>query len=279
MTAESPTWNIERVWSATTEAKTEELSTLELSRFHGLIMLGAAGAGKTTEAARLADQERIAGATVHSCRLAEFAESSTELRQHLAKRSRGANERTVLYLDALDEAMIPARRCWLAVKRWVTGGSWQGTGASIRITCRSAVWPSELTQVIREFTANQPFATAATPCLSATTTSTGRGRVTRDRARLHSSNEIRSLRCSQPCRATSFPSNADTAASIQPRTACLSEGPLRQNGLQLLASDPRRTAARSTRRIPCRRTELLEAAERLGVLHDPHRGQGNGAPR
>ena len=149
MTAESSTWQIERIWSATTETKTEELNTPELSRFRGLILLGVAGAGKTTEASRLADQERLAGASVHWCRLAEFAESSTELRQHLAEQSRGANERTVLYLDALDEAMIPSRGRWLAIRRWVTEDL-AGTGASIRITCRSAVWPSELTQVVGE---------------------------------------------------------------------------------------------------------------------------------
>ena len=58
MTPESITWNIERVWSATTEDKTEELRTLELSRFRGLVMLGTAGGGKTTEAGRLANQEK-----------------------------------------------------------------------------------------------------------------------------------------------------------------------------------------------------------------------------
>ena len=62
MTAESTTWDIERVWSATTEEKTEQLRTLELSAFPGLIMLGTAGSGKTTEAARLANHERASGA-------------------------------------------------------------------------------------------------------------------------------------------------------------------------------------------------------------------------
>ena len=159
MTAESTTWSIERVWSATTENKTEQFRTVELSRFRAVVMLGAAGAGKTTEAARLADQERASGASVHEWRLAEFAETSTQLADHLARLAKNANERTVFYLDALDEAMIPARRCWLAIKHWVTGGL-QDTGALIRITCRSAVWPSALTQVIREFAGNQSFASA-----------------------------------------------------------------------------------------------------------------------
>ena len=165
MTAESTTWNIERVWSATTEDKTEQFSTLELSRFRAVVMLGAGGAGKTTEASRLANQDRASGASVRECRLAEFAETSTELAEHLAGLSQGANDTTAFYLDALDEAMIPVRRCWLAIKRWVTD-QLQGTGASIRITCRSAVWPSALTQVIREFAGDQSFATALLQPLS-----------------------------------------------------------------------------------------------------------------
>ena len=159
MTADSTTWSIERIWSATTEDKTEQFRTVELCRFRAVVMLGAAGTGKTTEAARLADQERASGASVHECRLAEFAETSTQLADHLARLAKNANERTVFYLDALDEAMIPARRCWLAIKHWVTG-ELQGTGASLRITCRSAVWPNALTQVIREFGGNQSFASA-----------------------------------------------------------------------------------------------------------------------
>ena len=159
MTAASTTWNIERIWSVTTTDKTEKSRTPELSRFRAIVMLGAAGAGKTTEAVRLADQERASGASVHECRLAEFAETTTELAEHLAVLSTGAKEKTVFYLDALDEAMISDRRRWLAIKRWITG-ELQGTGASIRITCRSAVWPSELTQDIREFAGEQSFATA-----------------------------------------------------------------------------------------------------------------------
>ena len=159
MTAESTTWNIERIWSVTIKDQTEQLRTAELSRFRGVVMLGAAGSGKTTEATRLADQERASGASVHECRLAEFAETSTELAAHLAGLSKGASENTVFYLDALDEAMIPARRSWLAIKRWVTG-ELQGTGASIRITCRSAVWPPELTEIICQFAGKQSFAAA-----------------------------------------------------------------------------------------------------------------------
>ena len=165
MTPESAIWNVERVWSATTDDKTEQLGTLELSRFRGLVMLGPAGAGKTTEAERLANHERASGACVRACRLAEFADTSSQLAEHLRRMSKSADDKTAFYLDALDEAMMPARRCWLAIKHWLND-ELRGTGASLRITCRSAVWPLPLTQVIREFAANRPVATALLQALS-----------------------------------------------------------------------------------------------------------------
>ncbi len=258
MTAESATWSIERVWSAITGDTTEELTTLELSQFRGLVMLGPAGAGKTTEAARLADQDRLAGASVHSCRLAEFAESTTELRRHLAERSRGANARTVLYLDALDEAMIPARRRWLAIKRWVTEDL-ADTGASIRITCRSAVWPSELTQAIRELVGSESFATAALQPLSDEdihTAAESQGiapaafleRIHRSGARSLAAQPL-SLRMLLRLHR----SNHGLPASLRE---------LFQSGLELLASDPQGRHDIDTQN-PLPPTELLEAAERL----------------
>ncbi len=259
MTAESSTWNIARVWSATTGANTEQLSTLELSRFRGLVMLGPAGYGKSTEAARLADKERRAGASVHECReLAEFAETSTELRQHLAEYSCGANERTVIYLDALDEVMIPERRRWLAIKRWVTEDL-SGTGASIRITCRSAVWPSELTQVIGEHVGTESFATADLQPLSdediqAAATSQG---IAADvfLERLHNSG-ARSLAAAP----LSLRMLLRLHQSDHGLPAALRD--LFQKGLELLAADPQcRHEIGTQNRLPP--TELLDAAELL----------------
>lgn len=258
MTAESSTWQIERIWSATTETKAEELNTPELSRFRGVVLLGAAGAGKTTEATRLADHERLAGASVHWCRLAEFAESSTELRQHLAEQSRGANERTVLYLDALDEAMVPARRRWLAIKRWVTDDL-AGTGASIRITCRSAVWPSELTRVICELVGRESFATAALQPLS-----------DEDIHAAAASQGIAPAGFLEQIHSSGARSLADQPLSLRMlmRLHQSSHGlpaslrDLFQNGLELLASDPEHRHEIDTHN-PLPPTELLEAAERL----------------
>ena len=258
MTAESTTWSIERVWSATTENKTEQFSTVELSRFRAVVMLGAAGAGKTTEAARLADQERASGASVHEWRLAEFAETSTQLADHLARLAKNANERTVFYLDALDEAMIPARRCWLAIKHWVTG-ELQDTGALIRITCRSAVWPSALTQVIREFAGDQSFASALLHPLDDDDILTAAASHGIDPVafldRIHSSG-ARSL-AGQPL---SLRMLMRLHQSRHGLPASLKD--LFEKGLQLLVSDPLERREIDTQN-PLSPPALLEAAERL----------------
>ena len=159
-------WNVKRAWRVDTvdtgpdEAATAtRLSTVGLARFRCVVLLGAAGAGKTTEARLLADHERAAGCDVRECRLAEYADTSSELAGSLTRLADGADAATRFHLDALDEAMIPARRRWLAVKRWIERDL-RETGASIRITCRTAVWPKGLSDTIRGFCGPESFATA-----------------------------------------------------------------------------------------------------------------------
>ncbi len=259
MTAESATWNIDRVWSATTENNTEQLRTLELSPFRGLVLLGTAGAGKTFEAARLANHERTSGTCVRECRLAEFAETSNQLADRLRRMSRGADEKTALYLDALDEAMIPARRCWLAIKHWVTE-ELQATGASIRITCRSAVWPSQLTQVIREYAANRPFATALLhPLGDDDILAAAASHAIDDPAAF-----LRRIRDSGARSLADQPLSLRMLMRLHQSSHGLptSLKDLFEQGLQLLASDPHDRRAIDTQNpVPPR--ELLDAAERL----------------
>ena len=54
---------------------------------------------------------------------------------------------------------MSARQRWLRLKHWITNIP-QDTGASVRITCRSAVWPNQLSEAMREFAGEQSFATA-----------------------------------------------------------------------------------------------------------------------
>ena len=159
-------WNVKRVWRVVTvdtgpdEAATAtQRSTVGLASFRCVVLLGAAGAGKTTEARVLADHERAAGCDVRECRLAEYADTSSELAGSLTRLADGADAATRFHLDALDEAMIPARRRWLAIKHWIEQDL-RETGASIRITCRTAVWPPELSDAIRGFCRAESFATA-----------------------------------------------------------------------------------------------------------------------
>lgn len=258
MTAGSTTWNIERLWSVTTKDKAEEFRTAELSCFRAVVMLGAAGSGKTTEATRLADQERASGASVRECRLAEFAETAAELTEHLAGLAKGANERTVFYLDALDEAMIPARRRWLAIKHWIMG-ELQGTGASVRVTCRSAVWPPELTRVIGEFAGEQSFATALLRPLDGDDIQAAAEAHGIDGAafleRIHRSG-ARSL-AGQPLALRMLMRLHQSSHGLP-----TSLKDLFQKGLELLVSDPQERHEIDTQN-PISPPALLEAAERL----------------
>ena len=156
-------WKVKRAWRVVTGADdattATQLSTVDLARFRCVVLLGAAGAGKTTEARALADHERAARCDVRERRLAEYADTSTELAGCLKQLAGGAAASTCFHLDALDEAMIPARGRWLAVKHWIEQDLPE-TGASIRITCRTAVWPKGLSDAIRGFCGSESFATA-----------------------------------------------------------------------------------------------------------------------
>ena len=92
------TWNVKRVWRVDIDADgattTKQLSTVDLARFRCVVMLGAAGAGKTTEARVLADHERAVRCDVRECRLAEYADTSSELEGHLTQLARGADTTT-----------------------------------------------------------------------------------------------------------------------------------------------------------------------------------------
>src|SRR5690606_23276013 len=148
--ASSNIWQLDRRWLVIRpNAEPEELGTSALSEFRSVVLLGAAGAGKTIEAQRLGEHDRAAGRDVRECRLAEYAGSADELSRRLDELAHGAGEHTVLYLDALDEAMIPLRRAGLTIRNWIDRRLLE-SGAALRITCRSAVWPDLLAAKMRE---------------------------------------------------------------------------------------------------------------------------------
>ena len=93
-------WNIKRVWQVVAgDDEATHLSTVELARFRCVVLLGAAGAGKTTEARRLAEHERSSGRSVRECRLAEYAGTSAELEGRLQELAAGADAAAKRHLE------------------------------------------------------------------------------------------------------------------------------------------------------------------------------------
>jgi hypothetical protein len=112
-------------------------------------MLGAAGLGKTYELAYLAGLDRERALDVRIERLAVLGQTPDGLASQLVLLAEGATENTVLYLDALDEVMVPVKTTGLIVARWVRD-TLAGNKPKLRISCRSAVWPPGVEAAIRE---------------------------------------------------------------------------------------------------------------------------------
>lgn len=103
-------------------------------------MLGAAGTGKTSEHAYLADLDRTDGFEVTIDRLAVLGQTPESLTSCLDRLAAAATSKTVFFLDALDEVMVPVRTAGLIIQRWVTE-KLASARPRLRLTCRSAVWP------------------------------------------------------------------------------------------------------------------------------------------
>ncbi len=143
-------WPIERSWVVVT-SKGERLvvSTRGLRRWPACGMLGAAGLGKTFELAYLAKLDRSDGLHVIADRLAVLGQTTDGLSARLDSLAAAATSSTALYLDALDEVMVPVRTAGLIVEKWVK----DKLGAvlpRLRLSCRSAVWPPRVQSVIEE---------------------------------------------------------------------------------------------------------------------------------
>lgn len=103
-------------------------------------MLGAAGAGKTYELSSLADREKRDGRDVRIERLAVLGQTTDGLASRLVAFAAGATESTSLYLDALDEVMVPVKTAGLILARWLRD-ELAARRPALRVSCRSAVWP------------------------------------------------------------------------------------------------------------------------------------------
>ncbi|HXD17175.1 MAG TPA: hypothetical protein VN654_09165 [Vicinamibacterales bacterium] len=137
-------WPIARTWVIRAKnTERETVTTDSLGAVPVCFLLGSAGLGKTYETGRLAHIDRAEGRVPIVVRLAELAQSPTELTTRLDALSKHLTASSVVYLDALDEIMLPVPSAAVVVGRWIRE-SVLPTGARLRISCRSAVWPAFL---------------------------------------------------------------------------------------------------------------------------------------
>src|SRR5438046_3125525 len=112
-------WPIERSWVIlSSKGLREQARSSQLLEYRACGMLGAAGLGKTCELTYLADLDRRRGLDVRIERLAMLGQTPEGLASQLEVLATGAGEKTVLYLDALDEVMVPVRTTGPIIQRW-----------------------------------------------------------------------------------------------------------------------------------------------------------------
>jgi len=103
-------WPIERSWVVlSSKGAPKQVQSSNLLGYHACGMLGAAGLGKTYELSCLANLDRQRGLDVCCERLAELGQTADGLTTHLAILANQVRENTAIYLDALDEVMIPVK--------------------------------------------------------------------------------------------------------------------------------------------------------------------------
>ncbi len=143
-------WPIERSWVVLTSKDVRvQVPSSALLNYRACGMLGAAGLGKTYELEYLADLDRQRGLDVRLKRLVVLGQTVDGLATQLDNLVAGATEDSVIYLDALDEVMIPVKTAGLAIQSWIRDKLPERRPA-LRISCRSAVWPNGVRTAISE---------------------------------------------------------------------------------------------------------------------------------
>jgi hypothetical protein len=107
------------------------------------------GLGKTFEIEHLAGVEQAGGREIRKERLADLAQSADVLVSRLDALAADATANTAIYLDALDEVMVPVRQAGRVVAAWLRGAVRQ-SGALVRISCRSAIFPESVRAALED---------------------------------------------------------------------------------------------------------------------------------
>lgn len=160
-------WPITRRWQVVsrTEARSD-VPTTELQNWRACCLLGAAGLGKTYELKVLSDAYAVAGMEVRKERLALLGASPEALAEKLRSVSRGATDRTVILLDALDEIMVPVKQAAIVVASWAKD-ELAAARPTVRISCRSAVWPDLIRVAFQDVYGDAECSVASLQTLSA----------------------------------------------------------------------------------------------------------------
>lgn len=143
-------WRLTRKWRVISEdRKHQELATHELMDTRAFCLLGTAGMGKTHEMKRLAASLCEMGIVVLAHHLGSLATTADALEMRLQNLSRRMDDKSVLILDGLDEAMASVPTAGLIVATWIREELVTGK-PRIAISCRSTVLPNELEEAFVE---------------------------------------------------------------------------------------------------------------------------------
>lgn len=141
-------WEVRRVWTMRTQAPTNtNYETLQLRQFQAIAMLGRAGLGKSAELQRCIERDRQEGLDVRSHTILNVAYDTRGIPAALAAISAGADSKSVIYLDALDEAIVPVRAITMSLASWIRN-ELSKQKPQLRIACRTFVWPNVLTDAM-----------------------------------------------------------------------------------------------------------------------------------
>src|SRR5262245_29332255 len=116
-------WTVRRRWRLYTKDNAPaEGTTVDLVGWRVCCLLGSAGIGKTFELKLLEELERVYGYEVRYVRLGEVASSPDRLTTYLASLAERLTSRSAVYLDAVDEAMVPVATTSQILADWIQRG-------------------------------------------------------------------------------------------------------------------------------------------------------------